>query len=441
MGYAVLHLDKAKGADSGMSAHIERTIHPKNADPARTHLNRELIQFPDGVTNRTQAIQHRLDTAGLKRKIANNQVRAIRILLTGTHEDMMQIEKEGRLDEWCQDNIDWLRKTYGSDNVVSVVLHMDESTPHLHATVVPIVQTERQRKKKEQEVKRTYRKKAPAPRLCADDVMSRANLKRYQNTYAEVMQKYGLQRGIEGSEAQHISTHEYYRSLMAQGKDIQEDVEALLKQKEQAEQELSKIKSEKKTEELKNTAAQTATTALKGINSLLGSNKICRLEKENEQLKGVVKQRDSQIVKLQADMKQQNESHASDMRYTKLQMQSAINDKQRTIDKILRWFPIVGEYLRIESECLLHGFSEEQTDKLVHGQPLNFRGYLQADKRSPRVWAESVTAKIIRIAKDKLQLTVEQSPIILWIQQQLERSKKEKIVEEQKMSNNHGFHL
>ena len=95
MGYAVLHLDKAKGADSGMSAHIERTIHPKNADSTRTHLNRELIQFPDGVTNRTQAIQHRLDTAGLKRKIANNQVRAIRILLTGTHEDMMQIEKNG----------------------------------------------------------------------------------------------------------------------------------------------------------------------------------------------------------------------------------------------------------------------------------------------------------------------------------------------------------
>ena len=424
-----------------MSAHIERTIHPKNADPTRTHLNRELIQFPDGVTNRTQAIQHRLDTAGLKRKIANNQVRAIRILLTGTHEDMVQIEKNGRLDEWCQDNIDWLRKTYGADNVVSVVLHMDESTPHLHATVVPIVHTERQRKKKEQEVKRTYRKKAPAPRLCADDVMSRANLKRYQNTYAEVMQKYGLQRGIEGSEAQHISTHEYYRSLMAQGKDIQEDVEALLKQKEQAEQELSKIKSEKKTEELKNTAAKTATTALKGINSLLGSNKISRLEKENEQLKGVVKQRESQINKLQADMQQQNEFHASDMRYTKLQMQSVINDKQRTIDKILRWFPIVSEYLRVEKECMEHGFNEEQTDKLVHGESLTFRGYLQADKRSPRVWAESVTAHIVKMAKDKLQLTVEQSPIVQWIQQQLERDKREHNIEEMKKTNQQGFHL
>lgn len=441
MGYAVLHLDKAKGADSGMSAHIERTIHPKNADPSRTHLNRELIQFPDGVTNRTQAIQHRLDTAGLKRKIGKNQVQAIRILLTGTHEDMMQIEKEGRLNEWCQDNIDWLHKTYGTDNVVSVVLHMDESTPHLHATVIPIVQTERKRKKKEEDVKRIYRKKAPAPRLCADEVMSRTRLKSYQNTYAAAMQKYGLQRGIDGSEAQHISTHEYYRNLMLLGKNLQEDVDELLKQKEQEEKALAKVKAEKKTEELKNTAAKTANVALKGINSILGSNKISKLEKENERLQGEVANRDIQIKKLQSEAEQQKEWHAEDIRYTKLQMQKTINEQERTINKILRWFPIVGEYLRIERECLMHGFSTEQTDKLVHGESLTFRGYLQADKRSPRVWAESVTAEIVKMAKNKLQLTVEQSPIVQWIQQQLERNKKEQSVEEQKMSNHRGFHL
>ena len=34
--------------------------------------------------------------------------------------------------------------------------------------------------------------------------MSRANLIRYQDTYAEQMAAYGLQRGIKGSEAQHI---------------------------------------------------------------------------------------------------------------------------------------------------------------------------------------------------------------------------------------------
>jgi hypothetical protein len=31
-------------------------------------------------------------------------------------------------------------------------------------------------------------------------------------------------------------------------------------------------------------------------------------------------------------------------------MQKTIDGKQSTIDKILRWFPIVGEYLRIENE-------------------------------------------------------------------------------------------
>ena len=129
MGYAVLHMEKTSGTDAAMSAHIERTIKPKNADESRTHLNRELITFPDGVESRTQAIQHRLDNAGLTRKIGNNQVRAIRVLLTGTHEDMERITQEGRLDEWCSDNLKYLADTFGRENIVSAVLHMDEQPP------------------------------------------------------------------------------------------------------------------------------------------------------------------------------------------------------------------------------------------------------------------------------------------------------------------------
>lgn len=106
MGYVVLHLDKAKGASFGsLSSHIERKTIPANADPSRTHLNRELIDFPPDVKNRTEAIEHRLDTAGLTRKIGTNQVRAICVLLSGSPEDMKRIEKAGRLDEWCRDNL------------------------------------------------------------------------------------------------------------------------------------------------------------------------------------------------------------------------------------------------------------------------------------------------------------------------------------------------
>ena len=91
--------------------------------------------------------------------------------------------------------------------------------------------------------------------------MQGKNLIRYQDTYAEQMAAYGLQRGIKGSEAQHISTHEYYRSLIAQGEDLQANITQLLEEQkkareviaeaEKAKKELSRIKAEAKTEELK----------------------------------------------------------------------------------------------------------------------------------------------------------------------------------------------
>ena len=217
--YAVCHLQRGSGNDAGMSCHIERKTAdgkvyiPDNADKTRTHLNRELISFPDGVRNRTDAVQYRIDNAGLYRKVGKNQTKAIRIVLTGSHEQMMKIEQDDHLDKWIDANLRWLRDTFGEENLVSCVLHMDEKTPHLHATVVPIVTGERKRKSREGEKK--YRTQS-GPRLSADDVMSRARLSTYQNTYAEAMREFGLQRGVVGSTAKHQSNSEYYRQQMLQ---------------------------------------------------------------------------------------------------------------------------------------------------------------------------------------------------------------------------------
>ena len=153
--YSVCHLQRGSGNDSGMSCHIERKDSkgkiyvPVNADADRTHLNRELVRFPDGVSNRTEAIQHRIETAGLRRKVSKNQTKAIRVMLTGTHEQMIEIANDGKLGSWIDVNLKWLRETFGDDNLVSCLLHMDEKTPHLHATVVPIVTGERIRRKRE----------------------------------------------------------------------------------------------------------------------------------------------------------------------------------------------------------------------------------------------------------------------------------------------------
>lgn len=119
MGFVVLHMEKAHGSDSGTTAHIERFIIQKNADPTRTHLNRKLIDYPDGVKDRSAAIQRKLEEVGLTRKIGSCQVRAIRINVSGTHEDMERIEKEGRLDEWCADNLSCFAFMFGKENIVA----------------------------------------------------------------------------------------------------------------------------------------------------------------------------------------------------------------------------------------------------------------------------------------------------------------------------------
>ena len=253
-------MEKAHGSDSGTTAHIERFIIPKNADPTRTHLNRKLITYPDGIKDRSAAIQRRLEEAGLTRKIGNNQVRAIRINVSGTHEDMERIEKEGRLDEWCTDNIRYFADLFGKENIVAAHLHRDEETPHIHVTLVPIVKGERKRRKREKQVKKRYRKKpADTVRLCADDIMTRLKLKSYQDSYAVAMAKYGLQRGIEGSKARHKSTTQYYRDTQRLADSLKAEVVDLQQQKETAQEELKQAKKEVQTEKLKRAPTTAAT--------------------------------------------------------------------------------------------------------------------------------------------------------------------------------------
>ena len=305
MGYVVLHLDKSPDNEVPMTAHIARTKMPPNAIPELTYLNEELVEFSEGVADRTEAINHRLEHAGLTRKIGTNQVRVIRVMLTGTQEDMKRIAQEGRLKAWCADNLEWLRQTFGAENVVSAVLHMDEATPHIHAAVVPIVTGERRKFRKmktDEPDKRRYRTKSSArPRLCADDVMSRIKLKEYQDTYAAAMAKYGLQRGIDGSKARHVTTQEFYRNAIAQQQNLQDNIGELLRieeekrkavehatKQEQAARaelhrtaaELNAVKGQLKTEKLKNSAAEVGTTILDGIGSMIGTSKVKRQEQE-----------------------------------------------------------------------------------------------------------------------------------------------------------------
>ena len=77
---------------------------------------------------------------------------------------------------------------YGEGNILSAVVHVDETTPHLHLNLIPIA----------------------GGRLCAKKLFDRKALTALQtDLYREVGAKWNLQRGKEGSQAKHLDTAEF----------------------------------------------------------------------------------------------------------------------------------------------------------------------------------------------------------------------------------------
>lgn len=422
-----MHLEKAKGTDSRMSAHIERTVHPKNADRTRTHLNRELVQFPEGVRNRMQAIAHRIETAGIRRKVSANQVKAIRILLTGSNKDMKQMEAEGRIEDWCNDSLKWIRETYGEQNLVSAVLHMDEKTPHIHATVIPIVTGERRKAgQEEQNGKKKYRKKNPQDvRLCADDVMARHRLKHYQDTYAQAMNKYGLQRGVDGSLARHISTMQYYKQLVEQQDSLQENIENLLGLEEEAMKKLKQVKGEINVQKMKGAAVNATTAIADGVSSLFGGSKVKRLEAENENLKRNIVNLQKQVQAEQREQTKMENRHSSEINRVDRSYRQKIAEYDNRLELIDTYFPIVKELMPIAEQCREVGFTEELTRRIVSLQPVEFKGRLYSKEYKEKFRTEHSTATVERNPqeKGKFRLCIDGIPILDWFRKKFQEIK------------------
>lgn len=477
MGYAVLHLDKSPGNESAMTDHIERNVIHPNVDPARIHLNKELIKFPEGINNRTEAIQHRLKTAGLTRQVGKNQVQVIRFMLSGSHEDMERIQQEGKLDEWCKDNTDWLKKTYGTENVVSATLHMDETTPHIHASVVPIVQGERRqkesRKKKQPETadqpKRKYKKKNPnRVRLCCDDVMAKAKLIEYQDSYAKVMNKYGLTRGIRGSEARHINQTEFYRNQAIESKNLQTNIEMLLavedvkrqsieefKQKEQeaklkfqqaeqqkqqkeselkkTEENLNQVKGQLKTEELKSKVADVGSNIMDGIGSMIGSSKVKKQQQEIENLKSEKHELQQDIDRLTNTISRERSEHKKETLELKAE-----------IIKIHDWIPETRTLIKWGEYCERIGFSKNQAKDIISMKPIQFSGELYSDEHSQRFKANDVEVRLERRTESQggLRLLIDKIGLSQWFKQKYRKFQEAiGIKPKQEMDKNKGIKM
>lgn len=436
MGFVVLHMEKAHGSDSGTTAHIERFIIPKNADPTRTHLNRRLIEYPDGVKDRSAAVQRRLEEAGLTRKIGSNQVRAIRINVSGTHEDMKRIEEEGRLDEWCADNLKYFADTFGKESIVAAHLHRDEETPHIHVTLVP-----RQGRAKAQEKGGTDEKAIPQE---ADRHREAVRRRYYDTAEIEVLPRY-LCRGdgeiraakghrrLEGSPQVHAAV---LRDIQKLADNLKAEVVDLQQQEETAREELRRAKIEIQTEKLKGAATTAAANIAESVGSLFGSNKVKTLERENTALHREVADHEETIEALQNRIQTMQADHSREIWEMQQKHGREIADKdtrhkqeisflKTVIAKAAAWFPYLREMLRMENLCRLVGFDERQTATLVSGKPLEYAGELYSEEHKRKFTTEKAGFQVLKDPTDgtKLVLAIDRKPIAEWFREQFEKLK------------------
>ena len=111
-------------------------------------------------------IYERIKELATKRKIKDDAVLITSFILGSDKEffEGISLETQKRFFDDCTE---FFAERYGKENVVSAVVHLDESTPHLHFNLMPV----------------TY------GRLCAKELFDRTALRNLQTDFYEIVGK------------------------------------------------------------------------------------------------------------------------------------------------------------------------------------------------------------------------------------------------------------
>lgn len=188
MGFAVVHMMKIKsGAVGGIQSHNNREHQPKtnpDVDMSRSDENYDIVP----CDNYNRAIKEKVSNlVKSSRAVRKDAVVTCNFIITSDNETMSNLGENSRA--FFEDAVKWFSDRYGADRILNATVHMDETTPHLHLGIVPITQD---------------------GRLSAKAIFYDKELKAIQTEFArDVGAKYGLERGVEGSERTHLSVTRY----------------------------------------------------------------------------------------------------------------------------------------------------------------------------------------------------------------------------------------
>ena len=194
--YGILRFKKYKGpAISPIEAHNERTKEQYASNPdidtSRSRYNLHLVQ-PQGKY-REEADRM---IAAAHCRVRKDSVRVVEALVTASPE-FFKGKTHSEVKAYFAYALKFLEGRQHPDTFLSAVIHMDEKTPHLHLTFVPLTKDNR---------------------LCAKEIIgNRANLTKWQDDFhAYMVEKYpDLERGESASKTgrKHIPTRLFKQAV------------------------------------------------------------------------------------------------------------------------------------------------------------------------------------------------------------------------------------
>ena len=200
--YAVLRVDrrkaKAMAAIAASSAHTMREKPTPNADPdgpapIAMHLANGKTPY--------QAARYLLEGAERRNR---DTVLCREIVLSASpsyfrpgRESMGGVFEPDKVKAWAVASLAWAKRQW-PDQLASMVLHLDEQTPHLHLLVVPRVKSA-----------------AGGWKLNSKALFDRERLRELQTGYGRALVPLGIRRGEPGSQAVHSEVRQFYGAVNA----------------------------------------------------------------------------------------------------------------------------------------------------------------------------------------------------------------------------------
>ena len=189
--FAILRCAKIKTLGN-MGASLQHTFRERetpNADPSRRIDNTVLV----GGTDSSAVLDAWRTLAPAK--IRANAVHGLEYFVGGSPEALKAMSRDQQ-DAYFRDALDWLKARHGAENILSAVIHRDETTPHMTVMTIPL----------------DDHGQLNARAL----VGSRHQLSAMQTDFAKAVgQAHGLQRGLEGSKASHERVQRVYAHISA----------------------------------------------------------------------------------------------------------------------------------------------------------------------------------------------------------------------------------